>query len=51
MFTNNDDIQMKFRNTNARKVLSKEDVREIEKTTSYSFTSIYNSNNRYLRKI
>ena len=51
MFANNDYYQMKLRNTNARNVLSDEDLREIRKTTSYSFTSIYNCNNRFARKV
>jgi hypothetical protein len=51
MYTNNDDFQMKLRNTTARNVLSDEDLREIRSTTSYSFTSIYNCNNRFVRKI
>jgi hypothetical protein len=51
MFTNNEDFQMKLRNTTARNVLSDEDLREIRRTTSYSFTSIYNCNNRFTRKV
>jgi hypothetical protein len=34
-----------------RNVLSEDDKREIRRTTSYSFTSIYNCNNRFVRKI
>ncbi len=51
MLTNYDDIQKKIRNNRARNVLSDEDLREIRRTTSYSFTNIYNCNNRFVRKI